>query len=283
MDVRMVAALIATMAPGIATAQENPDVAPQPGPIAIYTRMTLAMRAEAIPPPLSYREVFEPSGLTLTVTKQSRAARRIALLFSPQARSTALAITEANGTEGITIRDETTNESYTGNSLFTSVTWAGIRQAPGVTTAGKVPVPQATGDAGGSAGLFDRAGSTLRSDVIAISDKSYRIAFVASEAIDDAPVYHLRLTPRSDPARHTIRDLYVDTTTYLVRRVTTEFKDEAYVSGYSGRLALDFSRISGYWLVSGGTLASKAHIFLQQFHGEARFSVRDVALVSGER
>jgi hypothetical protein len=281
--IRGVAASIVAIALTRGTAARGADdtaTATMPGPIAIYTRMTLAMRSEVAPPPLSYREVFEPRGLTLSVTKRSRAAHRIALFFTTQAHPNTLAITESDA-DGITISDETTKQTYAGSSLFTSITWAGIRHARGITAAAASPSPspspEARTDAVGPSALFDGARSSLRSDVVAISDKSYQIAFVARELLGDEFVYHLHLTPRSDPANHAIRDLYIDTTTFLVRRVKMEFKDEAYVSGYRGSLSLDFERIGRYWLVSGGTVVSTAHLFLKQFRGEATFVVRDVA------
>jgi len=89
--------------------------------------------------------------------------------------------------------------------------------------------------------------------------------------------YHLHLVARSDPAGHPLTDLYVDQDTYLLRAVNVRLKNEAYVSGYSGTMRLEFGRVGKFWLVTGGTMSASAHFLLAREKGSLMFAVSNAS------
>jgi hypothetical protein len=54
------------------------------------------------------------------------------------------------------------------------------------------------------------------------SSRDYAIAFVGTDAIDNADTYHLALTPLHDPQKYRLRDLWIDPETYSTKRLTVQ-------------------------------------------------------------
>ncbi len=50
--------------------------------------------------------------------------------------------------------------------------------------------------------------------VVAYAPPNYSIDLAGIEPVENHPCYHMRLRPLSDPQRHNLRELWVDTTTY---------------------------------------------------------------------
>ncbi|MGA7571245.1 MAG: hypothetical protein WBG27_12385 [Candidatus Aquilonibacter sp.] len=65
---------------------------------------------------------------------------------------------------------------------------------------------------------------------VAAVDRAYAITLVATELVGERTCYHLRLRPLRDPQSYPLRDLWIDTTTYDVVRLS-------YVWPYNGTTA----------------------------------------------
>lgn len=57
---------------------------------------------------------------------------------------------------------------------------------------------------------------------IAVSAADYDVTLLGEDSIDGNPVYHLSLTPRDDPERNRVRELWVDERSYDVRKLVTD-------------------------------------------------------------
>ncbi len=78
----------------------------------------------------------------------------------------------------------------------------------------------------------------------------YTVTSSSAETIDGYSTDHLALDPTNDPTRHALRDLWIDTTTYDVRRadyVTTD----ANVPGATVYLTVNFEPVGPYWIAAG--------------------------------
>jgi hypothetical protein len=273
-------------------ARANDTGAPLSNPSAssIYTRMVLAMQRESPPTTLAYRETFTPNGLTIQIGVRRREAPRPQLVFAPNAQVSLLDVTQ--GEDGISeVTDRATGSHFTGTSLFWAPTWSGVHTSAAVSAAASpLPVPPASSaiavpsaavaspapseDPGGT-GLFASGRSHMVADVLVISDRYYAVT-LADDQVGDASTYHLHLVARRDPAAHPLTDLYVDRQTYLLRTAAASFRNEAYVSGFSGTMRLDFGRVQSYWMVTGGLIDASAHVFFQHLKGSVTFAISDV-------
>jgi hypothetical protein len=77
----------------------------------------------------------------------------------------------------------------------------------------------------------------------------YTVADRGVEAVDAHQDYHLELNPMLDPSRFALRDLWIDTTTYDVRRadyITTDLN----VPGATVYLTVNFEQVGPYWIAA---------------------------------
>ncbi len=88
--------------------------------------------------------------------------------------------------------------------------------------------------------------------VISIGKQAYDIRLVAVETLTHgASAFHLSLHPRSDPMRHNLRELWINTSTFDIMRAVIEGN---YRPTYSDMVqdtfvSEDFGRIGPYWLM----------------------------------
>jgi hypothetical protein len=103
----------------------------------------------------------------------------------------------------------------------------------------------------------------------------YTVTSSSAETIDGYNTDHLVLDPTNDPTRHALRDLWIDTTTYDVRRadyVTTD----ANVPGATVYLTVNFEPVGPYWIAAGWvaiyhTLGPGAPVYRQLHIEKMRF------------
>jgi hypothetical protein len=75
-------------------------------------------------------------------------------------------------------------------------------------------LPAAPRQTGGASMQPDVSALRVIANVAAFARPDYAIDLVGIETVDDHSTYHLRLRPLTDPAKHNLRDLWVDVTTY---------------------------------------------------------------------
>ena len=86
--------------------------------------------------------------------------------------------------------------------------------------------------------------------------REYDLTFDGIETASGRTVYHILLTPRSDPAHHRLRELWVDASSYAIMRLVSS---GAFSSGPATTVDWDVSYTinHGYWLIdSESTFAS---------------------------
>ena len=100
--------------------------------------------------------------------------------------------------------------------------------------------------------LKDSSGLKVIADVVALDKPTYdiRVADTIANA-GTGPVYHLILRPHSDPSRHNLRELWVDSATdrilrAIVRGTYRPMPHDAIEETYALE---DFGQVGPYWLV----------------------------------
>lgn len=102
----------------------------------------------------------------------------------------------------------------------------------------------------------DISGLKTIANVTAYAQPAYALDLTGIEAVDGHDAYHLRLRPLSDPERHNLRDLWVDTGTFDVWKAHFAGKYPALVPyGNSPLVPSDitavFKPMLPYWIVYG--------------------------------
>ena len=88
--------------------------------------------------------------------------------------------------------------------------------------------------------------------VVVYGPPKYVIELSGIETVDGHPCYHLRLRPLSDPQRHNLRQLWVDTTTYDLWKATFDDSYQPLPTAPSSPTTFTsvFARVGTYWVVS---------------------------------
>lgn len=131
-----------------------------------------------------------------------------------------------------------------------------------------LPAPEPTGPA-----VIGRVVSVAR---------DYDPTLVGTENLDGAPVYHLKLVPRFDPAHHPIRDLYVDTLTFDPRRIAIEVRAAVGPVRSRPTVNVDFAPVDGNWLISHAAMDFVLRLAFFTYGGSAEFRVSDVSFPARE-
>jgi hypothetical protein len=113
------------------------------------------------------------------------------------------------------------------------------------------PAPQAQSTPQSSQPIPDLAGLKTIATVTAVAPPAYRSEAPQLETLEGHQVYHLRVTPTSDPARHNLRELWVDTTTFDLRkaRFTGTYAPFPGAPASPSDVTVVFTAVGPYWLV----------------------------------
>ncbi|NNM99119.1 MAG: hypothetical protein HKL91_04925 [Candidatus Eremiobacteraeota bacterium] len=102
--------------------------------------------------------------------------------------------------------------------------------------------------------------------VRAFYSRSYRIANDGIVSISGHPSYHLQFTARDgNETKHPVTDMYVDTTTHLVRAVVLGGGKRGFFMGGGGFGRFAFGHVGPYWLVKSIHVEGTGHFFFM--HG----------------
>lgn len=88
--------------------------------------------------------------------------------------------------------------------------------------------------------------------VVTYAPPNYAIDVAGTESIDGHPCYHVRLRPLSDPQRHNLRELWVDTTTYDLWKASFDgtYSPVPLAPSSPSTFTSIFAPIGPYWIVS---------------------------------
>lgn len=252
--------------------------AQQPSAEREYGEMVRAMQGLAFPNAVRYEESVEPHGMSLAIRDQ-KGTPTPTLDFTRNAEPTQFSVHETASQTDVT--DRTTGQHYVGSKIFWCATWPGALVASARPGTNMQPSPSPTNlsnaDAdAGTVAAVDRATANVIGQVSTMSDRYYSISDVGRTTVAGKDVIHLRFAARTDPVGHPLTDAYIDVSSHLVRRAIAAFKNEAYVSGYSGMIDLHFDSVGRYWIVVSGRIEARAHFLLTRASGYADFSLSGV-------
>jgi hypothetical protein len=81
------------------------------------------------------------------------------------------------------------------------------------------------------------------------ASRTYDVRLVGEENVDDAPCWHLALQPIGNPGTYRVRDLWIDESTYLPRRLVTDGNFTIKETG-SGRWVVSFVPVGNAWYLA---------------------------------
>ena len=208
----------------------------QPSGSAIYSRVIAAMRAVAMPRYVVSRVTSVHNGMSLT------------LHIQPKTHAFMYAFPSFDGstlTNTATVRYDTSSEAGAlmkdGKDVLALAPFPIAPEVSALVRTGidteTTPVPAPTPTAGNQ-------GIAMVASVRAFYSAHYQIDNVGTEQLDGAPAYHLRLTAKDgDTSTYPLTDMYVDPTTYLVRRVVLGGGQRGFFQGGGGFGQFDFSKV----------------------------------------
>lgn len=95
---------------------------------------------------------------------------------------------------------------------------------------------------------------------VTVTGGDYDISLVGTESLEGQPVYHLAMHPRSNPSAHRLRELWVDTRSFVVRKLVTQ---GIFAGGPPAQAnwTVGFVELHGYWLIRTETTAATMRAF----------------------
>lgn len=99
---------------------------------------------------------------------------------------------------------------------------------------------------------------------VKVTALDYAVTLEGVEDLDGRQVYHLRLQPLDEPAHNRVRELWVDTQTFDIRKLVTEGIFETGPPA-SAMWTVNFIQLHGHWFIrtesTGETLRTPGHLF----------------------
>jgi hypothetical protein len=196
-----------------------------PDPTAIFTQAQTVWRARAVP---AYESFTLPCSSTLLADKCSAGTQVQFIVRLSDGRTFAQTIAE-NGRPATVLL----HGGYIVGPAGAPFGFYRRSPAPGATTAPPPP------------NLAEDPIATIAT--VAAIDRAYAIAFAGTQSVGAHTCYHLRLRPLRDPQSYPLRDLFVDTTTYDVVRLSYAWP----YNGTTADVTYDFAPVgtSAIWSI----------------------------------
>jgi hypothetical protein len=141
--------------------------------------------------------------------------------------------------------------------------------APNVT-----PSPRASGPPDTPGG----ATTEVLGSVTAEASRFYDITLVGIEDYKDHPVYHLHLHARSDDLEHPLTDLFVDTSTYLVRAAHAEVTLRGVIFAFGLSIDVAYEPVGSHWLLDDLRFHGKGYALFYHANMDCTMTMHDIAL-----
>lgn len=104
------------------------------------------------------------------------------------------------------------------------------------------------------------------------ASRYYRITYVGMEPLTGSSTYHLHLVALASPNEHPLTDLWVDTSTYLIRKASAAFALRAVAVGGGGEGSANFEQVDKSWMVTSFDGAAKGYALV--WHANVAVSIR---------
>jgi len=112
-----------------------------------------------------------------------------------------------------------------------------------------------------------------------VSAKRYAVGLVGTERLHDHDVYHLLVKPLFDPARNSVREMWIDTNSFA----TWQLVDEAHYSvgpaGGTFFLTATYAPVRDAWLLRSVTTSGSLRFGLFAYGGKAMVTFDDLEIV----
>jgi hypothetical protein len=225
---------------------ESPAPAPEPSPVIIYHRAIAAMHAaESHQPAFAiYQLDYTGHNLVLTPKTASNGKTDWNMDIKHANDNHAYQVWYRSRDERALSQDETTHDVYRGEALLapteSHVLDDGASPSPGV---GPSPTPSGPPDS--------PAGATTEvlGSVSVEASRYYDITLIGVEDRVGHAVYHLHLRAKKDSTDHPLTDLYVDTTSYLVRAAHAEVTLRGVIFALGVAVDVAYAPVGTYWLL----------------------------------
>jgi len=96
----------------------------------------------------------------------------------------------------------------------------------------------------------------------AVTRYPYDVSFAGVETVRGRDAYHLRFAPRGDAERYPVREVWIDTASFDVRRVVAREVERAGIVSVPFLLTVEYAEAGPYWLVASGEAGATAHLVL---------------------
>jgi hypothetical protein len=99
--------------------------------------------------------------------------------------------------------------------------------------------------------------------VVAVATPDYDFDLVGTEVLSGHDVYHIRLTPRRDPDKHNLRDMWIDTQTFDLweAHYLGTYKPNKDAQSSSSDITTFFMPVETYWIVTRSIFTYEASDF----------------------
>ena|SRR5450755_3179701 len=271
----LAAALSAASPPPPAQAASPPSAGATSNPFTIYHRAIAAMRAADVhrPPYAIYQLDYTGHNLVVTPnTVKGKTGWDMELHHANDQHSYQVWY-RVHDDKALT-QDAATHAAYRGEALlapFDANALDGDKPSPAPSGS---PSPMPTGNSGSPGD----ATTQVLGAVTAEASRFYDITLVGLESRDGQPVYHLHLRAKSDIEDHPLTDLYVDTTSYLVRAAHAEVTLRGVVFALGIRVDVAYEPVGTYWLLDNLHLHGSGYALFYHANMECTMVMHDFQL-----
>jgi hypothetical protein len=242
-------------------AAPQPSGEPTPDAGALYSKMVLAMNAQASPHAVAYDETVTPHGLGLRIIDAGgKAAVHVVFSSDPTVRVFHVEQHQAQITADVV--DTTSGQHYSADQLFWSATWV------------TVPSPSATQPT-----VLSAVRTKMISDLTSASIGDYTLSYVGIADVNGVPAFHVHMAAVKDATAHPLTDVFIDEQSYLLRRAVAAFTDNS-VTNVTGQVTLSFDRVAGFWLATSGEVDATVRAYFKTVSGSATFAASNVTFAA---
>jgi hypothetical protein len=269
-------ALTLTLTASMTRAADTPlaSPTPPPDPEAIFLQAAKVTRALPVPTYAVYDLSAQENGLTLTRVRNADGSVTSYLTFIKHNDEKHFHVQYRVSDDTALMVDTDNGHRYLGAPVPVAVL-PGTALSPfnkpaqntSTTNVSSPPPPKVSGS--------DNPVAKVIGEISVQASQFYRVTSAGIGDEDGRSAYHLLLRARTDPARHPLTDIYVDTATYRILRAVSASSASVVIDGYKGVILINFAAAGPYWVVEGGKIEGSAHFLFQHVSGSYTFAVEN--------
>ncbi len=106
--------------------------------------------------------------------------------------------------------------------------------------------------------------------------KRYALTLVGAETYQDHPVYHLRLEPLFNPGRNRVREMWIDSTTFVTWRLVAEAPFSVGPARGNFLLNAEYAPVEGTWMIRRVSTSGALRFGFLSYGGDATLEFSSV-------